>query len=112
MTDLDPEAHPTPPEPDSDPRWRPTPTKIAVAVILLVAIVLPLLVSAYDIDQPRILGFPFFYAYQLVWVFIAAGLCGLSFWLLQRERAAWARTHRGEGLAQAPGPDATDGGAR
>ena len=74
-----------------DPRWRLTPTKIVVAVILLVGIVVPLLVSTYDRKDPELFGFPFFYWYQLVWVFICAGLCGLSFWLLRRERHAARR---------------------
>jgi hypothetical protein len=77
----------------TDPRWRLTPTKYAVAAILVVGIVAPLLVSTYDQAEPRLFGFPFFYWYQLLWVFIAAGLCGLSFWLLARERAAYARDH-------------------
>lgn len=79
---------------EKDPRNRLTPTKIAVSVILLIGIVVPLLVSTYDRREPELFGFPFFYWYQLIWVFIAAGLCGLSFWLLQRERAAYRRKHR------------------
>jgi len=70
----------TPPPPDvdpGDPRWRPTPTKFVVVGILLIAIVVPLLVST--------------------WVFLAAGLCALSFLLLKREHDAYARSHpRGE----------------
>ena len=86
----------TDPTPDpTDPRWRLTPTKYAVAAILLIAIVVPLLVSTYDQKEPRLFGFPFFYWYQLAWVFIAAGLCGLSFWILKREREAYAREHPG-----------------
>jgi hypothetical protein len=84
-----------PDTPTNDPRWRLTPTKYAVAVILLIGIVAPLLVSTYDQVEPRLLGFPFFYWYQLLWVFIAAGLCALSFWLLKRERDHYNRT-RGE----------------
>ena len=80
---------------DTDPRWRLTPTKIVVSVILLVAIIVPLLVSTYDRRDPELFGFPFFYWYQLVWVFICAALCGLSFWLLKRERDA-ARGRYGE----------------
>jgi Na+/proline symporter len=80
-----------PPGPPTDPRWKLTPTKYAVAAILLVAIVVPLLVPTYTRIEPRLLGFPFFYWYQLVWVFIAAGLCGLSYWLLKRERASYVR---------------------
>jgi high-affinity Fe2+/Pb2+ permease len=75
----------------TDPRWRLTPTKYVVAGLLLIGIVVPLLVSTYDQVEPRLLGFPFFYWYQLLWVFLAAGLCGLSFWLLKRERDAYAR---------------------
>ena len=77
----------------ADPRGRLTPTKIVVSGILLVAIVVPLLVSTYDKRDPELLGFPFFYWYQLVWVFICAGLCGLSFWLLKRERDAFRARH-------------------
>jgi hypothetical protein len=82
-----------------DPRWRPTPTRIAVAIILLVGIVVPLLVGTYAFDQPRLFGFPFFYWYQLLWVFIAAGLCGIAFLLLKRERERFERDHpkRGSG---------------
>lgn len=84
-----------PDTPTNDPRWRLTPTKYAVAVILLIGIVTPLLVSTYDRVEPRLFGFPFFYWYQLLWVFIAAGLCALSFWLLKRERDHYNR-NRGE----------------
>jgi Protein of unknown function (DUF3311) len=84
-----------------DERWRISPTKWLVGAILSVGIIVPLLVSTYDSIEPRLFGFPFFYWYQLLWVFIAAGLCGLSFWLLKRERDAYLRDHptagRGEG---------------
>jgi len=73
----------------TDIRWRLTPTKIVVAILLLIGIIVPLLVSTYDQKEPRLFGFPFFYWYQLAWVFIAAGICLLCFVLLQRERAAY-----------------------
>ena len=79
------------PTDEKDPRTRLSPTKILVSAILLVAIVVPLLVPTYDQKEPRLFGFPFFYWYQLLWVFLCAGLVGLSFWLLQRERAAYRR---------------------
>lgn len=79
------------PPTERDPRTRLTPTKIVVSVILLVAIVVPLLVPTYDQKEPTLFGFPFFYWYQLLWVFLCAGLCGLSFWLLKRERDALGR---------------------
>jgi hypothetical protein len=84
-----------------------TPTRIAVTAILLIGIVVPLLVWTYDFDEPRLFGFPFFYWYQLLWVFIAAGLCALAYLLLKRERDRYRREH--------PTPDtagpATGGGS-
>jgi uncharacterized membrane protein len=76
-----------------DPRWRPTPTRIAVGVILLVGIVVPLLVSTYASAEPRLFGFPFFYWYQLLWVFLAAGICVICYLLLKRERDRFRRDH-------------------
>jgi hypothetical protein len=78
---------------ERDPRWKLTPTKIVVTLLLGAGIIAPLLVSTYDQVNPRLFGFPFFYWYQLLWVFIAAGLCGLSFFLLKRERDAYDRAH-------------------
>ncbi|MFL6028187.1 MAG: DUF3311 domain-containing protein [Friedmanniella sp.] len=89
----------------TDPRWRLTPTKYAVAGLLLVGIIVPLLVSTYDRAEPRLFGFPFFYWYQLAWVFLAAGLCALSFLLLKREREAYE--HRRDQPSAG-----TDGGSR
>jgi hypothetical protein len=76
-----------------DPRWRLTPTKYLVTAILGAAIVVPLLVSTYDSVEPRLFGFPFFYWYQLAWVFLAAGACAVSFALLMRESNAYDREH-------------------
>jgi asparagine N-glycosylation enzyme membrane subunit Stt3 len=66
-----------------DPRWRLTPVKIAVTVILLVTTVVPLIVPSYSRIEPRLLGFPFFYWYQLLWVFLCAAACGVCFWLIR-----------------------------
>jgi uncharacterized membrane protein len=77
--------------PPTDPRWRLTPTKIIVAVLLLIGIVVPLLVSTYDSIEPRLFGFPFFYWYQLLWVFLAAGICVICYLLLRREWRAYER---------------------
>ncbi|QGN32276.1 DUF3311 domain-containing protein [Microlunatus sp. Gsoil 973] len=76
---------PDPESADGDPRWRLTPTKILATVILLVAIVVPLLTWTYARDTPRLFGFPFFYWYQFLWVFLAAGACYLAYLLLRRE---------------------------
>lgn len=84
-------THPTPASGGTDPRWKVSPTKILVGLLLLVGIVVPLLVPTYARVEPRLFGFPFFYWYQLMWVFLAAGLCFLSFVLLKRERDAYER---------------------
>ena len=78
---------------DHDPRWRVTPTKIVVTGILLVAIVVPLLSSTYSRVTPRLFGFPFFYWYQFIWVFLAAGCCYLSYVLLRREYRQYRERH-------------------
>ena len=86
---------PEPPDGGRDPRWRLSPTKVVVALILLVGIVVPLLVGTYASVEPRLFGFPFFYWYQLLWVFLAAALVGLSYLLLRRERLAYERSRGG-----------------
>ena len=88
-----PVEHGAAPGSDDDPRWKLTPTKMVVTVILLAAIVVPLLVSTYDTVEPRLFGFPFFYWYQLAWVFLAALCCSIAFYLLKRESDAFARSH-------------------
>ena len=89
---IDDEPEPDRPDledPDRDPRWRVTPTKIVVTIILVAAIVIPLLTSTYSRDAPRLFGFPFFYWYQFIWVFLAAGACYLCYVLLRRELRAY-----------------------
>ncbi|GAB3928569.1 hypothetical protein GCM10011575_12780 [Microlunatus endophyticus] len=78
---------------EDDPRWRVTPTKIVVTIILVAAIVLPLLTWTYSRDSPRLFGFPFFYWYQFIWVFLAAGACYLCYVLLRREARAHQAGH-------------------
>ncbi len=38
-----------------------------------------LLVPVYNVDQPRLLGLPFFYWYQLLWVLISAALTAVVY---------------------------------
>lgn len=86
----EPEAdHPDSDHSGSDPRWRVTPTKIIVTIILVAATVIPLLTWTYARDTPRLFGFPFFYWYQFLWVFLAAGACYLCYSLLRREARAF-----------------------
>ena len=61
------------------------PAYLISGVLLAVAIVVPLLVSTYAKDEPRLWGFPFFYWYQLMWVFISAILVSICYQLVSRE---------------------------
>jgi hypothetical protein len=61
--------------------------RYAIAGVLLVAaIVMPLLVNTYDSETPRLWGFPFFFWYQLLWVFIAAALTYGAYLLVEGRR--------------------------
>nr|WP_239062721.1 DUF3311 domain-containing protein [Streptomyces sp. SID13031] len=53
--------------------------------MLAVSVVVPLLVSTYAKDEPRLWGFPFFYWYQLLWVFVSAITVSISYQLVMRE---------------------------
>lgn len=70
-------------------------------VLLALSVVVPLLVSTYAKDEPRLWGFPFFYWYQLMWVFISAITVSISYQLVIREerrrRAAQGLGKPGEG---------------
>lgn len=47
--------------------------------LLLPTYVGVLWVPFYNSVEPTILGFPFFYAYQMIWVLISAALTGIVF---------------------------------
>jgi hypothetical protein len=75
-------------EPDRTDRGRQLPTGvlIAVAVLVLTPIVALLWVGSYAKEGPQLWGFPFFYWYQLMWVFITAGCTSVAFVLINRAR--------------------------
>ncbi|ADB34224.1 hypothetical protein Kfla_5209 [Kribbella flavida DSM 17836] len=54
-------------------------------VLLAASVVVPLLVSTYAREEPRLWGFPFFYWYQLLWVFISAITVSISYQLVIRQ---------------------------
>ncbi|GMA24834.1 hypothetical protein GCM10025864_25930 [Luteimicrobium album] len=113
------------PRPDTPVRGsaRPGPY-VAAGVLVAIGIVLPLVVPIYARHDPELAGMPFFYWYQLLWVFIDAGLLFVAYTLMRKED----RRRRDVVRAQGSGPgghpprhaaatdaagDATeDGGAR
>jgi hypothetical protein len=86
---------------------RPLPYVIA-GVLIVIAIVLPLAVPMYARAEPALWGFPFFYWYQLLWVFIAAGLLGISYLIIRVED----RRRRAEVRDAAPTSDTPTGDRR
>ena len=74
-------------------------------LLLLIATVVPLLVSTYAKEEPRLWGFPFFYWYQLAWVVLAAGAVSGAFQLVIREERK-RRAAEGRGDAEAKEPKA------
>ncbi|WP_328992104.1 DUF3311 domain-containing protein [Kribbella sp. NBC_01245] len=54
-------------------------------VLLAVTVIVPLLVPTYAKEEPSLWGFPFFYWYQLMWVFLAAITVSIAFKLVIRE---------------------------
>ena len=72
-----------------DPARGPLPaaTMITVGVLLLIPLVALALVPVYAADGPRLWGFPFFYWYQLLWVFVAAGCTYAAHVVILRARS-------------------------
>ncbi|WP_020389478.1 DUF3311 domain-containing protein [Kribbella catacumbae] len=54
-------------------------------ILLVLSVIVPLLVSTYAKDEPRLWGFPFFYWYQLLWVLFSAITVSISYQLVMRE---------------------------
>ena len=101
-------------QPNGGDRRSLSPGLTAVVVVLLAAPFVGLLwVSSYSSVEPRLWGFPFFYWYQLLWVFLAAGLTFVAYQIVTRGRAP--RNGTGGGGAPPGGtggtPDDTGGDA-
>jgi hypothetical protein len=78
---------------------------VIVGVLLAIGIVLPLVVPLYARTEPTLIGLPFFYWYQMLWVVLEALLLLLCFAILQREdrrRRAAVRPTRPRGEERRP----------
>jgi hypothetical protein len=63
-----------------------TGTMVSVGILLAVPTLALLIVPIYARRGPEFLGFPFFYWYQLMWVFICAAFTGSAYLLIERDR--------------------------
>jgi hypothetical protein len=59
---------------------------VVAGVLVVAAIVIPLVVNSYASATPRLWGFPFFFWYQLLWVFIASACTYVAYLIVERGR--------------------------
>ena len=80
---VDPERNP-----DEQPRIGPLPigTKIVAGILLVIPMLALALVPTYSSATPKLWGFPFFYWYQLLWVFLASGFTYTAYVVITRAR--------------------------
>jgi hypothetical membrane protein len=72
-------------------RTLPLGAKIAAGVLLLIPMVALALVGTYAKAKPVLWGFPFFYWYQFLWVFLASGCTFGAYLIVERSRDGGAR---------------------
>ncbi|WP_159470292.1 DUF3311 domain-containing protein [Streptomyces caniferus] len=78
----------TQPVASPDRRQVVTPTRVVAGVCLIAPFVAMLWVSSYARVEPKLIGIPFFYWYQMAWVLISTVLTMLAYKLVQREQRA------------------------
>jgi uncharacterized membrane protein len=61
---------------------------VVAAICVIAPFVAMLWIPSYNKMTPKLLGFPFFYWYQLLWVIITAVLMVIAFQAVKRDNAA------------------------
>ncbi|WP_199836020.1 DUF3311 domain-containing protein [Streptomyces sp. TP-A0356] len=75
-----------------------TPMRVVIALCLVAPFVAMLWVGSYAKTDPTLIGIPFFYWYQMLWVLISTALTLIAYQLWQRDQRA--RTDRKGGAAE------------
>lgn len=77
-------------EPSGTPGRPPvaTPTRVIAGLCLVIPFVAMLWVGSYAKLTPEFIGIPFFYWYQMLWVFLSSGLTYIAYVLVRREERA------------------------
>ena len=76
-----------PPSPRRDePPATDTGKAVAAAVLLVIPVIALLAVPTYAKEDPKLFGFPFFYWYQFLWVFICSGMTWTAYKLMLAAR--------------------------
>ncbi len=70
----------------ADRKRLPTGTAVIVGVLLAIPVLALLIVSSYAKEDPELWGFPFFYWYQFLWVFLASGFTYAAFKVIEKAR--------------------------
>ncbi|MFE0628914.1 DUF3311 domain-containing protein [Streptomyces sp. NPDC058864] len=65
-----------------------TTTRVIAGVCLVIPFVAMLWVGSYAKLTPEFIGIPFFYWYQMLWVFLSSGLTYTAYVLVRREERA------------------------
>lgn len=65
-----------------------TPSRTVAGICLLAPFAGILWVDLYARIEPSFIGIPFFYWYQMLWVFVSAALTMVAYKLVRREQAA------------------------
>ncbi|WP_192583200.1 DUF3311 domain-containing protein [Streptomyces albicerus] len=65
-----------------------TPVRVVIALCLIAPFVAMLWVSSYAKVDPAFIGIPFFYWYQMLWVFISTALTMIAYKLWNRDQRA------------------------
>jgi hypothetical protein len=63
-----------------------TPVRVVIALCLFAPFVALLWVSSYAKVEPTLIGIPFFYWYQMLWVLISSALTMTAYKLWQRDQ--------------------------
>ncbi|MGW2342765.1 DUF3311 domain-containing protein [Streptomyces sp. NPDC001661] len=77
-----------------------TPVRVIIALCLVAPFVAMLWVSSYAKVEPTLIGIPFFYWYQMLWVLVSTALTMIAYKLWQRDqraRKATSATSEGAG---------------
>lgn len=75
-----------------------TPVRVVIALCLVAPFVAMLWVGSYAKTDPVVIGIPFFYWYQMLWVLISTALTMVAYQLWQRDQRA--RSNRKGGAEQ------------
>jgi hypothetical protein len=84
---IQPDFMPPGPVPADDrPRPLPPGAKAASGVLLAIPLVALAIVPVYSKSSPKLWGFPFFYWYQFLWVFLAGGCTWAAYLVVTNAR--------------------------